>query len=235
MQRYNFFLIYANFSTFFAFLSDFCANFLKKRHFPPQSCAIRAHGSCKACYGREKRNAPLSTKIEAQGDVCQEGEEEKEESYGAGAVEPRDTAPFPPIGTLSPTGARDSNADGIYPGDGDSVGVVPRVPAVAVGGVVAVDIDCVGNAIPPGGGYLEGIAARRDGIPSRTPHSLNLAGTPLGRRQNALGEADGHTVVDVLADAIRSGINAKVGAVASVGGWHGHVLGAATTHEDCHD
>ena len=38
-------------------------------------------------------------------------------------------------------------------------------------------------------------------------------------------EADGHTIVDVLADAIRSGINAKVGAVASVGRGHGDVAG----------
>ena len=100
--------------------------------------------------------------------------------------------------------------------NGDSVGAITEVLAVAVGGVVAVDIDCVGNAIPSGGGHLGGIAARRDGI-------------PLGRRHNALGEADGHTIVDVLADAIRLGINAKVGAVASVGGGHDHVLGAAAT------
>ena len=198
-------------------MSDFCANFLKKRHFPLQSCAIRAHGSCKACYVREKRNAPLSTKIEAQGDVCQEGEEEKDESYGAGAVEPRDKAPFPPFGHPYPQGARDCNADGIYPGDGDGVGAITEVPSVAVGGVVAVDIDCVGNAIPSGGGHLGGIAARRDGI-------------PLGRRHNALGEADGHTVVDVLADGIRLGINAKMGAIASVGRGHDHVLGAAGEH-----
>ena len=179
---------------------------------------------------RCKKTPARLFKGESECNVGYDSEEEKEESYGAGAVEPRDKAPFPPFGHPYPQGARDCNADGIYPGDGDSVGAITEVPSVAVGGVPTVDIDRVGNAIPSGGGYLEGIATRRDGIPSRTPHSLNLAGTPLGSRHNALGEADGHTVVDVLADGIRSGINAKVGAVASEGGGHDHVLGAAGEH-----
>ena len=63
------------------------------------------------------------------------------------------------------------------------------------------------------------------GTPLRTPHSLNLAGTPLGRRHNAFGKTDGYAVADILADAIRLGINAKVSAVASVGRGHGDVAG----------
>ena len=45
----------------------------------------------------------------------------------------------------------DGVRDAVVPGDADGVGVVQRVPAIAVGGVPTVDIDGVGNAIPSGG------------------------------------------------------------------------------------
>ena len=167
---------------------------------------------------RTDSNAPLSAEIEAQGNEGDYSNQDEEETDGAGAVEPRDGS-----------GDFDRDFDGVRDavvlGDADGVGVVQRVPAIAVGGVPTVDIDRVGNAIPSSGGHLGSIAARRDGIPLRTPHSLNLAGTPLGRRHNAFGKTDGHAVADILADAIRSGINAKVSAVASVGRGHGDVAG----------
>ena len=159
---------------------------------------------------RTDSNAPLSAEIEAQGNEGDYSNQDEEETDGAGAVEPRD-------GSGDFDRDFDGVRDAVVPGDADGVGVVQRVPAIAVGGVPTVDIDGVGNAIPSGGGHLGGIAARRDGI-------------PLGRRHNALGEADGHTVVDVLADGIRLGINAKMGAIASVGRGNDHVLGAAGEH-----
>ena len=206
LQNYYKFLTYAN---YFALFCNFSTILIVFYYFG----GWRGGNKITRC----KKTPARLFKGESECNVGYDSEEEKEESYGAGAVEPRDKAPFPPFGHPYPQGARDCNADGIYPGDGDSVGAITEVPSVAVGGVPTVDIDCVGNAIPSGGGHLEGIAARRDGI-------------PLGRRHNAFGKTDRHTVVDVLADGIRLGINAKVRAVASVGGGHDHVLGAAGEH-----
>lgn len=104
-------------------------------------------------------------------------------------------------------------------GDGDGVGVTQRVPAVFVGSMPAIHIDRIGNAIPSGGGHLGGIAARRDGI-------------PLGRRHNAFGEADRHTVVNEVEGAIYAAVGGEVGAVASVGGGHYHVLDTATSEQE---
>lgn len=147
----------------------------------------------------------LPAEVDAEEDIQDEEYDGKDGEPGCEAVE---------LGYRFGDFDRDFDGvrDAVVPGDADGVGVVQRVPAIAVGGVPTVDIDGVGNAIPSSGGHLGSIAARRDGI-------------PLGRRHNAFGEADGHTIVDVLADAIRSGINAKVSAVASVGRGHGDVAG----------
>ena len=135
---------------------------------------------------RTDSNAPLSAEIEAQGNEGDYSNQDEEETDGAGAVEPRD-------GSGDFDRDFDGVRDAVVPGDADGVGVVQRVPAIAVGGVPTVDIDGVGNAIPSSGGHLS--------------------------------KTDGHAVADILADAIRSGINAKVSAVASVGRGHGDVAG----------
>ena len=161
---------------------------------------------------RTDSNAPLSAEIEAQGNEGDYSNQDEEETDGAGAVEPRD-------GSGDFDRDFDGVRDAVVPGDADGVGVVQRVPAIAVGGVPTVDIDGVGNAIPSGGGHLGSIAARRDGI-------------PLGRRHNTFGKTDGHAVADILADAIRSGINAKVSAVAAVVLREGDVLRGSAGGED---
>ena len=89
---------------------------------------------------RTDSNAPLSAEIEAQGNEGDYSNQDEEETDGAGAVEPRDGS-----------GDFDGVRDAVVPGDADGVGVVQRVPAIAVGGVPTVDIDGVGNAIPYGG------------------------------------------------------------------------------------
>ena len=128
----------------------------------------------------------LPAEVDAEEDIQDEEYDGKDGEPGCEAVE---------LGYRFGDFDRDFDGirDGVVPGDADGVGVVQRVPAIAVGGVPTVDIDGVGNAIPSSGGHLS--------------------------------KTDGHTIVDVLADAIRSGINAKVSAVASVGRGHGDVAG----------
>ena len=93
---------------------------------------------------RTDSNAPLSAEIEAQGNEGDYSNQDEEKTDGAGAVEPRD-------GSGDFDRDFDGVRDAVVPGDADGVGVVQRVPAIAVGGVPTVDIDGVGNAIPSGG------------------------------------------------------------------------------------
>ena len=93
---------------------------------------------------RTDSNAPLSAEIEAQGNEGDYSNQDEEETDGAGAVEPRD-------GSGDFDRDFDGVRDAVVPGDADGVGVVQRVPAIAVGGVPTVDIDRIGNAIPSGG------------------------------------------------------------------------------------
>ena len=128
----------------------------------------------------------LPAEVDAEEDIQDEEYDGKDGEPGCEAVE---------LGYRFGDFDRDFDGvrDAVVPGDADGVGVVQRVPAIAVGGVPTVDIDGVGNAIPSSGGHLS--------------------------------KTDGHAVADILADAIRSGINAKVSAVASVGRGHGDVAG----------
>lgn len=93
---------------------------------------------------RIEKTPPLPVKVKTEEDI-------QDEEYDCENGEPHAVAICPRDGS----GDFDRDFDGVWdavvPGDADGVGVVQRVPAIAVGGVPTVDIDGVGNAIPSGG------------------------------------------------------------------------------------
>ena len=86
----------------------------------------------------------LPAEVDAEEDIQDEEYDCENGEPGCEAVEPRD-------GSGDFDRDFDGVRDAVVPGDADGVGVVQRVPAIAVGGVPTVDIDGVGNAIPSGG------------------------------------------------------------------------------------
>ena len=96
-------------------------------------------------------------KVKTEEDIQDDAEDGEDGEPHAVAICPRNEAPFPPQAAPFPRrGARDCNADGIYPGDGDGVvqfDVVVLLHVDAVGleyrittedeGVPTVDVDTV--------------------------------------------------------------------------------------------
>ena len=93
---------------------------------------------------RIEKTPPLPVKVKTEEDIQDEEYDCENGEPGCEAVEPRD-------GSGDFDRDFDGVRDAVVPGDADGVGVVQRVPAIAVGGVPTVYIDGVGNAIPSGG------------------------------------------------------------------------------------
>lgn len=93
---------------------------------------------------RIEKTPPLPVKVKTEEDIQDDAEDGGDGEPHAVAICPRD-------GSGDFDRDFDGVRDAVVPGDADGVGVVQRVPAIAVGGVPTVDIDGVGNAIPSGG------------------------------------------------------------------------------------
>lgn len=93
---------------------------------------------------RIEKTPPLPVKVKTEEDIQDEEYDCENGEPGCEAVE---------LGYRFGDFDRDFDGvrDAVVPGDADGVGVVQRVPAIAVGGVPTVDIDRIGNAIPSGG------------------------------------------------------------------------------------